>query len=131
MSELIILDADDGLHFLPSRAAAESWMEAIDVEDGIYTVYNADGARLDLTVSPVGDVVISSPQTQQDCRAQLAPRMTDFFMRFGVPDDVLSGLAFSDLVQLGAERFIEPEPQPIGALFWAMLRHLFGPRRAT
>ncbi len=59
MREPIILEADDGFHFMATRSFAEIWLEAIDIESGIYTVYDAEGFKLDLAPSAKGAGVIT------------------------------------------------------------------------
>ncbi len=45
---IMVFDRDDELSAFPSLRAAETWLEAINVEDGEYVAYTADGHVVDL-----------------------------------------------------------------------------------
>ena len=131
MREPIIVEADDGFHFIATRSFAEISLEAIDIENGIYTVYDADGLKLDLAPAPNGAGVISSPPMPQDCSAQLIPKLREFLDRIGIPDPAVSGRSFQELVQLGVDRVLEREAEPFATRLWAALRRLVNPRHTA
>jgi hypothetical protein len=124
MREPIILEADDGFHFLATRRFAELSLEAIDIEAGIYTVYDADGFKLHLAPAPNGAGAISAPAIPESCSEQLAPKLREYLSRVGAPDSVVSSLPFSGLVALAAERFLEREPEPLGPRLRRAIRGL-------
>jgi hypothetical protein len=131
MREPIIVEADDGFHFIAMLSFAEMSLEAIDITNGEYTVYDADGFKLDLGPAASGGGVISSPEFLVNCRSELEPKLRQFFVRLGIPSSELSTAAFSDLIQVGVDRFIEQPPQIRSSHFWAAIRGLFRRRSTT
>jgi hypothetical protein len=129
MREPIIVEADDGFHFIATRSFAELHYEATDIQNGEYTCFDADGFKLDLMPAPNGAGLISSPDILVDCRSDLEPRLRDFFVRVGVAESEVSKADFAALVQLGADRFLEHPPQPLGNRVRAAIRRFFQSRR--
>lgn len=125
MREPIILEADDGFHFMATRRWAELSLEAIDIENGVYTVYDADGFRLQLAAAANGAGAISLLVAPENCSAQLAPRLRQYLSEVGIPAAAVSGLPFPGLVQLGVERFLEREPEPLGLRLRRAIGRLF------
>ena len=125
MREPIIVEADDGFHFIATLSFAEVSLEAIDIENGEYTCYDADGFKLELAPALNGAGVISSPKVLLDCRSELEHKLREFFIRVGVPESEVSRDGFAELVQLGVERFLEHPPQPLSDRLWAAIRSLF------
>lgn len=115
MREPIIIEAEDGFHFIATRSFAEISLEATDIENGIYTVYDADGCKLDLTSAPNGAGIISEPTVPTDCSTQLVPKLREYLVLAGLPESTLSDSTFAELVQIGVERFLEQEPEPLSS----------------
>jgi len=54
MKTPIILKADDGISWWTTASQLESWIESPDIEEGIYTAWDAEGQILELSpVEPV------------------------------------------------------------------------------
>ena len=62
MREPIIVEADDGFHFIATQSFAEMSLEAIDITNNEYTCYDAGGFKLLLAQHPTA--VASSPPRQ-------------------------------------------------------------------
>jgi hypothetical protein len=131
MREPMIIEADDGFHFIATRSYAEVSLEAIDINNGEYRCYDADGFKLDLAPAPNGAGLISSPNVPVDCRSELEEKLRQFFVRVGVPDSEMLGAGFSELVQIGIERFLEHPPKPLSDRFWAAGRGFFGAKNTA
>ena len=125
MNDLVILKADDGFHFLETRRFAETSIEAIDIEDGIYTAYDAEGMKLQLAGAPNNAGIISDPLEPEDCKAALIPALREHFCRLGFPETAVSGLGFSELVTIGVERFLERPPESFESRLRRLQRRLF------
>jgi hypothetical protein len=125
MREPIILEADDGFHFMATRRLAEVSLEAIDIEAGVYAVYDADGFKLHLAPAPNGAGVISAPAIPESCSEQLAPKLREYLARVGIRESTVSTLSFAALVALAVERLLEREREPLGSRLRRVIRRLF------
>ena len=130
MREPLILEADDGFYFIATREWAEVHLEAIDVANGEYSIYDSDGFMLTLAPAPNGSALISWSDSPADHRAELVPKLRKFFMRVGLSHDEVSTLDFGQLVELGVARFLEVRPEPVTSRIWRVIRSFLDPKGA-
>ena len=109
----IVVEADDGFEAFASLDATRVEMEAIDVRDGVYRVFDARGARLTLTTH--GDeVLISEGENEPADVAALTERIRDYLTRVSA--------------RIGEARFVtrfgevDPKHDPLERLLAVIMR---------
>src|SRR5688572_15884773 len=94
----IIIVADDGLNVFPSVRAAEGYMEAIDVADGVYSAaYDAEGHCLAISIGRepsralfglvpgTTERIILAPAERVDGEGELRRLIAEHLIRLGSP----------------------------------------------
>ena len=86
--------------FFSSKEHAEGYLEAIDVENGEYVGFDADGNEL--KISARGGVVFIDG-TEVNRESEVRALLISFFRNVGVPNAWLESAGLSDLVMKGKE----------------------------
>lgn len=79
---IMVFDRDEELSAFPSLRAVQTWLEAIDVEDGEYVAYTADGHVVDLLAPTGADGPVVAVRTDDEDRADLERRVARYWYRY-------------------------------------------------
>jgi hypothetical protein len=121
----IIVSESGDVETFESVAAAESYLEPIDVEKGRYIAYDSRGRLLQLIpTSP--QVSIRAAEKDAGHHRELQDLLIEFFKRVGVSGDWLGQASLQDLVEKSSEyRVISTSPMDQIKTF---LKRAFTPR---
>lgn len=98
INESKVLDRSGDITFFKTVTKAERYIEPIDVENGEYFAFDAQGRLLSLSV--VGNaVVITDRNPVENCHDILEKIMTEYLSRLDIPVEDFRRLSFSILLQ--------------------------------
>lgn len=115
MKAPIIVDNHGDTNVFSSVERAERYMEAADVEDGEYLVFDSEGHVLEPTVSADGHVKLRAAHSGTSFAPQLRWALIDMLQHAGVSARQLDGAALQDLLsrartcEMGAPRGRSPQ----------------------
>ncbi|GED83584.1 hypothetical protein TNCT6_06690 [Streptomyces sp. 6-11-2] len=78
---VMVFDRDEELAVFPSLRAAEDGLEAMDVVDGEYTAFTAEGRLVDLRAPDGEEGLVLAALTDEDGRKDLERHLARFWAR--------------------------------------------------
>jgi len=102
---IIIADGLD-VEFLYSVADAEIEMEPIDVREGLFTVFDADGQKLNPVPKTHKSFLtsyesIEIQETGEDHSHQLTELLSEFYEYLGLNPEILKTMELAQLIEIG------------------------------
>jgi len=119
MKPLIIITENWDISIHPSAKHAETYLGAVDVQDGIYTAYDSDGILLKLSVvaqkrerrflffrwmESYSCVDIQESNPKQDRSNELKEKLITYLRHLGLKDEKLNSSSLNDLIDMIAKQ---------------------------